>query len=473
MKSVLLESTGTVLAYKKCGGHRLVIRISIFLVSSILLWGSPLWAASFDPYFDLSLLGDFYPTKTSSEFNNGQLHGRFKLLSQKEFSKTYLDLGAGLLVGEKAENYFILPQAYFTYQKNDQFNVTFGRTVKNFSQLDTYWMMGDILPLFRWDAARPEAQGLAGLFMTYKPSQNVQFDLFGSYLFLPTQGPSFSIIDGKLTSGNPWFSSPVDALLVSGTTFDLNYSVNTPNISDIIFKPAVGLSVLFQTDDETLWMRSGYFLKQRNDLITPFEGTITTPPAQVGDVDVYPVVANHKITTLDIGAKGETWNFTLSGLYESDVRFDKQPTWIYPQYSDQYKVSFNALFKINSFQSFEMGGLRTFNNQVTVQGFGSATVDVFSFRNQYDNAVDLRLTSVFFPRQQGFLIKTKARVAYDYKAETTMASLEAIYSPRVDISGFVRADFFGGRRPAAESYNNLLTNYLNKDRIQTGVKYVF
>ncbi len=451
----------------------MVKHISSFLVSLILLWGHPVWGASFDPYFDLSVLGDFYPTKTASDFNNAQLHGRFKLLSQKEYSKIYLDLGAGGLVGEKAENYFILPQSYVSYQKNDEFELTIGRVVKNYSQMDSYWMLGDILPLFRWDAARPEAQGLAGLFMTLKPSKNIQFDLFGSYLYLPTQGPSFSIIDGKLTSGNPWFSKPVDALSLSGTPFDLNYSVNTPNISDIIFKPAGGISVLLQTADESLWMRTGYFLKQRNDLITPFEGTLLIA-GQTGDIEVYPVVANHKITTLDLGVKGESWNFTLSGIYESDVKFETEATWIYPHYSDQYKVGFNALVKINSFQSLEMGGLRTFDNRVSVRGLaGAETIDIYSFRNQYDNAVDLRLTSVFFPRQQGFLIKTKARAAYDYKAETTLASLEAIYSPLIDISGFVRADFFGGKRLTTEAYNNLLINYLNKDRIQVGVKYVF
>lgn len=451
----------------------MVLHIRDFLVITLLAFAGPVSAASFDPYFDLTLLGDVYPGNTTSDFNNGQLHGRFKLLSQKETTKIYLDLGAGGLVGRQAENYFIIPQVYVTVQKDEKFKFTLGRVIKNYSQLDTYWMMGDVLPLFRWDAGRPEAQGLPGAFASYTPQRNIEVDFFSSFLFLPNQGPSFSIVDGKLTSGNPWFSRPVDVLALSGAPFDLNYSVNTPDISKIVLKPAFGLSVMLQNDSESLWTRASYFLKQRNELATPFEGTLNLNN-NTGDIQVYPQVADHKVATLDIGLKAERWSFTLSGLHESDVNFKTEPLWIYPHYSDQYKVGFNALYQVTSFHSLEMGALRTFDNRVTVRGLASAeTLDIFSFRNQYDNVVDLRLTSVFFPQQQGFLIKSKARIAYDYKAETTLLSLETIYSPFADVSAFARADFFGGERLTNEAYNNLLINYLNKDRVQMGVKYVF
>ena len=448
------------------------IRISLVLIG-LTLFARSSYAVSFEPYFDLSLMGDFYATESASDLINVQLHGRFKLLSQKEHSKVYLDLCAGGLAGRRVENYIIIPQAYITFQKSDRFEWSVGRMVKNFSQLDTYWMMGDVLPLFRWDAARPEAQGLAGAFATYKVTPHFHLDLYGSFLFLPTQGPSFSIVDGKLTSGNPWFSRPVDILALSGTSFDLNYTVNTPDISEIIFRPAVGTSVFLESEDESLWVRTGYFLKQRNELVTPFNGTVNLPPTNSGDIKVQPQVAEHKIATLDLGYKGNRWGVTLSGLYENDVKFDVE-TQIYPHYSDQYKVGLNAFYQVSPFQSVEFGALKTYNNNVSIQGLsGAGQLDIFSFRNQYDNAVDFRLTSVFFPREQGFLFKSKARVAYDYTAETTLISWELIYAPLEALNIFARMDLFGGERPTDEPYNNLLVNYLDKDRFQAGVKYVF
>lgn len=436
--------------------------------------GQKLWAASFDPYFDLTLLGDFYATPGKETLNNGQLHGRFKLLSQREETRLYLDLGAGGLVGKKAENYFILPQSYISVKSGENFEFTVGRIIKNYSQLDTYWMLGDVMPLFRWDAARVEIQGLPGLFMGYQPNKSIQFDLFASYLYLPSQGPSFSVVDGKLMSGNPWFSRPVDILDLSGVPYDLKYSVNTPDISKIVLKPSFGASLFLQSPDEFFWARMSYFLKQRNEIITPIEGTLNLA-SHIGDIQVHPVVADHKLTTMDFGLKGSSWGLTLSALYESNVKFSVDPSWIlYPHYSDQYKLGMNALYQVTSFHTLEMGFLRTFNNQVTVQGIsGASSVDAYSFRNQYDNVVDLRLTSVFFPRDNGFLFKSKARIAYDYHAETTLVSLEGIYSPFADVSTFIRGDLFGGSRNGLNYYNNILVNYLNKDRIQAGVKYVF
>lgn len=451
----------------------MLIRIRIFMVLGIALFcARSSSAVSFEPYFDLSLLGDLYATDSSSDLNNVQLHGRFKLLSQKETSKVYLDLGAGGLAGKRVENYVIVPQAYITFNPSERFEYSFGRMIKNFSQLDTYWMMGDFQPLFRWDAARPEMQGLAGAFATYKVTPHVHLDLFGSFLFLPTQGPSFSIVDGKLTSGNPWFSRPVDILALSGTAFDLNYTVNTPDIADIVFRPAVGASLFLESEGESLWMRTGYFLKQRNELVTPFDGVLLLPPTNSGDIKVSPQVAQHKVATFDIGYKGSRWGLTLSGLYENDVEFDIKSQY-YPDYSDQYKVGLNTFLQISSFHSVEFGALKTFKNKVSPQGPGVSQLDVFSFRNQYDDAVDFRLTSVFFPREQGFLFKSKARVAYDYQAETTLISWELIYSPLEALNVFARMDIFGGERPSNEPYNNLLVNYLDKDRFQAGVKYVF
>jgi hypothetical protein len=454
----------------------LPFNIRILLVIHLgLTFSASAFAVSFEPYFDLSMMGDFYATNSASDLNNVQLHGRFKLLSQKERSKIYLDLGAGGLAGKTVENYVIIPQAFVTFQRSENFEFGLGRMVKNYSQLDTYWMMGDVMPLFRWDAARPELQGLAGAFVTYKPTKHVHFDFFGSFLFLPTQGPSFSIVDGKLTSGNPWFSRPVDILDLSGTQFDLSYTVNTPDISDIIFRPAGGVSLFLESEDESLWLRAGYFLKQRNELATPFVGTVLLPPANSGTIKVHPRVADHKITTMDLGYKGNSWGLTLSGLYESDVNFDiDAANWIYPHYSDQYKVGFNTFYQLTSFHSVELGALRTFNSEVTVRGLvGSEQLDIFSFRNQYENVVDLRLTSVFFPREQGFLFKTKVRAAYDYKAETTLVSGEVNYVPVEALNIFARMDVFGGERLENEPYNNLLVNYLDKDRFQVGVKYVF
>lgn len=431
-------------------------------------------AAPFSTYFDLTLLGDLYFTGSQEDLNNGQLHGRFKLSNEFSGFETYLDLGAGGLVGEKTENYFMLPQVYIAKSVGYATKVNLGRRVMNWSSLDDYWQLGDVQPLFRWDSARPEIQGITGLTLEIKPTDYLQIDLFGSALHIPSQGPSFSIADGKITSGNPWFSPPVDILALSGQPYDLLYSVKTPDVDEIVLQPSYGAVVTLKSPDEKYMMRTGYFSKPRNELALPFEGTINLSN-NTGDIVVHPEVAEHKLTTLDLAYKSTGWGVTLSGIYESDVEFRTEQNWIYPHFSDQYKTGVMVNIQATPFHTVEIGGIRTFNNRVSALGLstGGGSIDIYSFRNQYDNAVDLRLSSVFAPRPHGFLFQTKLRYAYDYKVDTSLLSADVNYNPLADLTCFARIDFFGGKRDVSDSYNNLLVNYLDNDRFQMGVKYVF
>lgn len=432
-------------------------------------------AAPFSTYFDLTLLGDFYVTGERNDLNNGQLHGRFKLSNEFSDYETYLDLGAGGLVGgEKAESYLILPQVYLSKTFSESTKATIGRRVMNWSSLDDYWMLGDVQPLFRWDSARPEIQGLSGVTVEFKPTRYLQLDLFGSYLYIPSQGPSFSVVDGKLTSGNPWFSDVVDVFEYGGQPYDLRYTIQTPDISDIIFQPSYGAVVTLKSPSEEYMMRAGYFVKPRSELALPFEGTLLIVD-KTGSVVVHPKVAEHRVSTMDLAYRNDFWSINLSGIYESDVTFDVDPNYFYPSFTDQYKTGLMLGFQVAQFHRLELGGIRTFNNDVSVQGTSGlgTEIDIYSFRNQYDNAADIRLSSVFAPRPHGFLFQTRLRYAYDYKVETSLISADFNYNPLADLTCFARMDFFGGRRDVSDTYNNLLVNYLDNDRFQMGVKYVF
>lgn len=452
------------------------VRSSAVILGLMIQWPILAVAAPFSTYFDLTLLGDAYVTGSRNQLNNVQLHGRFKLSNEFSGYETYLDMGAGGLAGEKAENYFILPQVYLSKAYSPGFKVHFGRRVMDWSSLDDYWMLGDLQPLFRWDAARPEIQGISGVTLQMKPTDLLQIDVFGSFLYIPSQGPSFSVTDGKITSGNPWFSPPVDIVSVSGQPYNLLYSVKTPDISEIVFQPSLGAHMTFKSADDAFMVRGGYFYKPRNELALPVEGTIS---AVVGnenaDIVVHPRVAHHTLSTLDLGYKGEKWGLIASGIYESDVKYDVEDSWLFsPQFSDQYKVGLMTNFQLTAFHTLELGGIKTFNNKVTAQGINTGgSIDVYSFRNQYDNAVDMRLTSVFAPRPHGFLFQTKLRYVYDYKVETSLISADFNYNPLSSLTCFARVDFFGGKRDVSAFYNNILVNYLDNDRFQLGVKYVF
>jgi hypothetical protein len=138
-------------------------------------------------------------------------------------------------------------------------------------------------------------------------------------------------------------------------------------------------------------------------------------------------------------------------------------------------VGANLSWQPNAFHTFELGYIRTLNNTILLKGPPSSlNFDVYSFRNQYDDAVDVRWTGVFSPRKNGFLYKTKVRCAYDYHVEATLVQLDFTYKPFMAFGFFARADLFGGEnKGTTDVYNNLIVHYLDNDRFQVGVQYAF
>jgi hypothetical protein len=439
--------------------------------------------AVMEPAFEFKALGDSFFLPVSRGKNNGQLHGRFKAKNfeysmlgteEEKTHKFYLDVGAGGLMGRSIESYIIMPQAYYKFRNaSNNLQFTAGRVIRDYSDVDQYWLLGDVQPVFRWDVSRPEQQGLSGLFLDLKANKNLSFSVYGSPVFLPSQGASYSIVSGKVTSSNPWFKPPVDILSISGVPYDLSYTIDTPSYSDIVFQPAFGAGFTLNNDDGSLFIRANYFNKIKNDLVLPFEGSVNIATLK-GDIKVHPVAARHQMSTLDLGYKGEKFQATVSGIYESSVKYKAKDPWIYPHYSDQYKVALHLTALINPTNTVEVGALKTFNNKVVVQGLtGTGSIDIYSYRNQYDDVIDARWTAGFAARPYGYLFKTKMRYAYDYEARTSLVSFEASYLPLEQLTLFALADFFGGQKPTGTGYNNLMTDYLNNDRAQAGVRYVF
>lgn len=429
----------------------------------------------YDTSFELSMSGDIYVTDNDRELSNGQVQGRFRSLQQKRRHKLFIDIGAGGLVGEETENYIILPQAYYKHKfSGSAFSMTLGRSVEKLSELDEYWMLGDIQPLFRWNAPRPEQQGLTGVYLNYDRSF-FHWKLFASPLYLPTQGPSYQLSDGELRSGNPWFSAPVNRLVVGSSIYDLRFDIDLPDIPDIVFNPSWGTQIRLESPNQPFWFQASFFQKQRNELALPFDPTLIFGD-ETAIIDVFPQVVDHQIVSADLGWRSRRLGVTLSVVAESDLSFDvKDADWVFPGFSDQQKLSSTFFWQVNPFHRLSTGWLSTENNEIEILGglAGIDGIEAYNFRNQYNNVVDLRWSSVYSSRPYGFRFQGLVRAAYDYEQETTQVSVDWIYKPSKQTRFFARFDFFGGDEELTFEYSDMMSQYLRNDRIQLGGSYVF
>lgn len=447
-------------------------RLLTILIS--VIWGTQ---AAASHSLRIGAVGDLYASEQVKNFSNGQLEARYDFTSEGAWGSAEIQLGGSALFGKEIEFNAFAPQAYWNYVWGGESlttELTIGRKVFAFSQIDEYWKLGEVQPLYRWDALQAEIQGLAGIFFEIK-NKNLELLLFASGLYLPTQGPSFKVSGGELISGNPWFAPPVDQLVFTNLVFNLRFDVITPDIPDVLFQPSFGASAKIKTENDKYWIRASYFDKFKNELSLPFLPSLNTGNL-IGDVRVFAQITEHQVAAADIGFTGDDVQFVISGLWESGTSFDvNDPNWFFPLYSDQYKVGATVQWNMRANHTLQAGWLRTFNNNITIGGGTPLdSVDAFSYRNQYNNVVDVSLSSAFVAGANGwYRYLTMLRLAYDYEADNALVSAQVGYQYTPSANLFARIDVFGGEDSDNTDYNDLLSQYQENDRINMGVRYVF
>lgn len=427
--------------------------------------------AEFGSIVDIGLAGDFYFTRQSA--NNGQ--GFVNLLIQNTWSKSqlWIDVGAGGLVGATASSYVKAPQFYYRLGQLGKTHLTIGRALYDWSQADEFWNLGLVQPIFKWNQARPEFQGLTGVFVSTPIVDNVfEFTLFGSYLFLPSQGPSYELSNGQLTSSNPWFNDPVQVLNLSGQKVDLNFDVAVPRTQDVILKKSFGF-LMGSPRNKKGWLMSAFYLnKPRNDLILPFEGVLNLSTFN-GDITVKPRVARHQVAGADFG-----WNFhnsktIVSWLYEGGIKYDYPLGTTYPILPDQNIFSINQLLRLSNTQKIWLGYINTNHRDTALGGvYASTSITTFLNRNRFNDALKLMWKGLLFKTKSLYRVNASLSYTQNLRNDSMWISTDIRWAVHKGLELFSQCDFFGGSSQTLIS-RDFISTYQNNDRCLVGGHYAF
>lgn len=427
--------------------------------------------AEYGSIVDLGLAGDFYFTEKSA--NNGQ--GFVNLLIQNTWSDSQLwvDVGAGGLVGDTASSYVKAPQLFYRQGQRNESHFIIGRALHDWSFADEFWNMGITQPIFKWNDARPEQQGLVGFFVTHPIVKNkFEMTAFTSPLFLPSQGPSYELINGQITSSNPWFTEPVQVLDLSGTAVDLNFDIEIPKTQEIIFQPSFGLQFSTPPNKKDGILNLFGMNKPRNDLVLPFEGLLNLTTLN-GDIVIKPVVPRHTIAGVDVG-----WNFNdfktiFSWMYESEINYDPPVGTTYPIIPEQNIFSFNQLFRVTDSQRFWISYIKVDRQANQVGGTNSgAQISAFLNRNRFEEALRLKWEGLLFKTQS--LYRVNASLAYNQSLvrDNVWVSADVRWSIYRGIEAFTQCDLFGGSEEQIEAVD-FMSAHQNNDRCLVGGHYAF
>lgn len=425
----------------------------------------------FGSIVDVGLGGDFYFTRESA--NNGQ--GFVNLLIQNKWSnsKLWFDVGAGGLVGENAASYIKAPQFFYRIGQKGESYFTIGRAIHPWSFSDDYWNLGVTQPNFRWDEARPEIQGLVGFFGTIPLVKNkLEFTALYSPLFIPSQGPSYELINGNLTATNPWFSEPVEVLNFSGRKVDLNYQIDIPKAQEVILQDTFAAQISTPRNKKDGLFNLFVMDKPRNDLVLPFTGQLNLS-TQNGDITVFPRVPRHTVYGADIG-----WNFksaktVLSYMHESDVRYEAPEGSLYPVIPEQDIYSATQIIRLTKAHKLSLGYIRTDREPNELAGnTNGSQISAFAKRNRFDEAFRLKWMGLMFRSKSLYLVRTSFAFNQSLVRDNIWLSADVRWSIHKGVEAFTKCDFFGGKEETIVG-QDFMSTYLNNDRCFVGAHYAF
>lgn len=347
-----------------------------------------------------------------------------------------------------------------------------GRKVEHWSRMDESWKLGLWSPLFKWDCLAPEEQGLVGEFL-HLEEPGFQVVLLGSPLFIPDQGPSYDLSNGKFTTDSPCFDPPQNNLVILKQNTDIRYQINMPSLAKVLFNP--GVSSMVRVGQETgPWVKAAYAYLPLNRIILAFDGYLQLNQSQA-QVEITPLITYHHLATLEAGVEGERLSGWVSVLYDRPLPAEYPPNLtaerVTPSVSAGPALSWRLSDRHGEPSQLSLSYLKVWAGYVTTDGplacQGVMTESYYAYRD----AVSLGIQTPLW-KQEGNDWRLSSRLVHDFSVDGNFLSSELRYYPKPRLSFGLEMDLLGVGTGVNDS-STLISRFKGDDRVQGGARYVF
>lgn len=424
---------------------------------------------------ELSLQSDSFlsPAFNSANHSTYQFIGASFKDSPSVPTDFHVDLEGGYAVGAPLLSYINLKEFSYDIKIGDRQTFTLGRHSVRWSELDRRWNFGLVEPVFEWNPLSPESQGLSGLFWQVD-GDGYKLSLFGSYFYVPDQGPSFEIDnDGRFERGNPWFRRPPSSIRILEETTEIEYSFRRPNETEIVLQSSYGMKL--DLGDEGPWrLRMALLYKPMNSLALGYDKGVIDIPRDRAQIEITPRVAYHTVHSMDFAYLGGGLSAGLSvarDLPAKDALFD--PGWNAPSFADATLVSPWVDLRLAPGWKLSLQRIDVFGGEVTENG-PDASPDRAPINSRYAytqaNQVSLEIERRLFRSRRlvtGATYMKSDKNRFDLFRWQGRLELSRLWSVHSELQ-LVNAD----DKQTKESRNDIAA-YANNDRVLVGLGYVF
>ncbi len=344
---------------------------------------------------------------------------------------------------------YSVQEAYAVYHYDD-LSLTVGRKILDWNTNEKYWSLGYLNALQSFTLLSTEEEGVTGIILN-KQFGNFNFELLGSYLFVPQINPSIDFKNGEVHSRSEWVRLPPKKTVISGLEVPIKYEVADYQIEKIVLNRSLGANLryswnnggisafaIYKPENKLRINASAYYDNlNTGKVIVKADPTINHHAyygAQLyhsfGDIKargglsyIDPNAKLGKDFLVDLSNARKTFN---SEYFNINPRYDKEAyvtgSLVYDKHR-KYKLSLNYIHLISS---NIRGNDDFFSDTVKWKSTFGGGIQYF-FNDSFDAAVDLKYDII---REDNIV---KGEVKYNYQQKAYIAlGLEILKAPDVN-----------------------------------------
>ena len=368
-------------------------------------------------------------------------------------------------INDQEQLQFSLPETYVRLGFGENNEIFLGRKILPWNSLDSAWGFGKLNNRINFDGFEPGQEGLTGATVNFNFDSGFKVSLFGTGIYIPELNPGTKINkdDGTIECQNAWCKAPdagADTNQDGVPDKDIFYSVNMPDISDVVFRYAAGASFGFENENH----RANVFgiRKPENNISLSVEVSFDASE-DIVNADVTPQVFYHNVAGAEYALKAIR-NVELYGSYLR-INPDNKPDEVEPL------IVYTGIKPNKKFEEYLGTGARYKNNNY------AASLNYIARISEYDVSED---TLVEYPRWNQAVnlsistkLSRKLALAFDYKydmlTEDRLTMLKANYQFRPNMVISAGANVIGSD-DSADSY---WSDFVNNDTVYSSFKYIF
>jgi hypothetical protein len=373
--------------------------------------------------------------------------------------------------GPQSLNYSV-PELYYTSKSEDS-SWTLGRKIVDWSPNEKYWLLGNLNPRQGFTLLSTKQEGLTGLHYNQDVTREVSFDIFFSYIYIPGLNPSVDIEDGQVVSNSEWVRLPPEKTIILDQTVPIEYSMNRPTNSDVVFQKSLGLNVKYDWKEGQISSYATY--KPESTLRSNAEASLSNDASKVL-VTANPIVNHHLMYGFQamqkfgdikgfVGFDVTDPNANLGDdfeildplqLGEDDRVFESEYFSIQPNYDKESYLSFSALLD-RRFYSLSLNYIQLMSeNTRGSDDFFSETV---KWKKTLGGMAKVMWSDHFF---------TLADYRYDFDRKDQILKFEGDYLFTRNLGVRLGVELI--KSPLNESY---WSAYRANDTVYTSLNYLF